>query len=79
MARGRAFNSNASGSGSHGGRGQGRSTYGRGGTIPPSSSSTSGVCLASHAAITSFCSFLFYPTFWTSRVFTSFTVTYCTG
>ncbi|KDP45222.1 hypothetical protein JCGZ_15087 [Jatropha curcas] len=29
--------------------------------------------------ITSFCSFLFYPTSWTSRVFTSFTITCCTN
>ncbi|KDP25885.1 hypothetical protein JCGZ_23730 [Jatropha curcas] len=37
------------------------------------------LCSASYAAITSFCSFLFYPTSWTSRVFTSFTVTYYTS
>ncbi|KDP37474.1 hypothetical protein JCGZ_06914 [Jatropha curcas] len=74
MARGRVFDSEASGSGSRGGRGRGCSTRGRGGTIPLLS-----LCSASCAAITSFCSFLFYPTFWTSRVFTSFTVTYCTS
>ncbi|KDP42056.1 hypothetical protein JCGZ_03267 [Jatropha curcas] len=43
MARGRAFVSDASGSGPHGGHGRGCSTHGRGGTIPPpSSSGTSG-------------------------------------
>ncbi|KDP24691.1 hypothetical protein JCGZ_26466 [Jatropha curcas] len=41
MARGRAFDSDASGSGSRGGRGPGRSARGRGGSIPPSSSGTS--------------------------------------
>ncbi|KDP39721.1 hypothetical protein JCGZ_02741 [Jatropha curcas] len=39
MARGRAFDSDASGNGPHGGRGRGRTTRGRGGNIPPSSSS----------------------------------------
>ncbi|KDP41117.1 hypothetical protein JCGZ_03247 [Jatropha curcas] len=42
MARGRAFDSNASGSGSRGGRGPARNARGRGGSIPPSSSGTSG-------------------------------------
>ncbi|XP_037497854.1 uncharacterized protein LOC119371563 [Jatropha curcas] len=42
MARGRAFDSDASGSGSCGGRGPGHSACGGGGTIPPSSSGTSG-------------------------------------
>ncbi|KDP27516.1 hypothetical protein JCGZ_20156 [Jatropha curcas] len=41
MARGRAFDSDASDSVLRGGRGQGRSTRGRGGTIPPPSSGTS--------------------------------------
>ncbi|KDP37565.1 hypothetical protein JCGZ_08256 [Jatropha curcas] len=41
MARGKAFDSDASGSGSRGGRGPGCSACGRGGTIPPSSSGTS--------------------------------------
>ncbi|KDP35344.1 hypothetical protein JCGZ_10985 [Jatropha curcas] len=68
MARGRAFDSDASGSGSRGGRGLGHNTRGRGGTILCSAAST--------AANTSFYPFLFYPTFWTSSVFTSCTVTY---
>ncbi|KDP36054.1 hypothetical protein JCGZ_10306 [Jatropha curcas] len=42
MARGRAFHSDVSGSGSHGGRGPGHSARGRGGTIPASSSRMSG-------------------------------------
>ncbi|KDP43681.1 hypothetical protein JCGZ_24139 [Jatropha curcas] len=42
MARGRVFDSDASGSGSRGGRGLGRSTRGRGGTIRPSSTGTYG-------------------------------------
>ncbi|KDP29285.1 hypothetical protein JCGZ_19388 [Jatropha curcas] len=42
MARSRAFDSDASGNGSRGGRGPGCSARGRGGTIPPSSSGTSG-------------------------------------
>ncbi|KDP27079.1 hypothetical protein JCGZ_20303 [Jatropha curcas] len=42
MARGRAFDLDASGNGSRGGRGPGRNARGRGGTIPPSSSGTSG-------------------------------------
>ncbi|KDP23188.1 hypothetical protein JCGZ_00337 [Jatropha curcas] len=43
MARGRAVDSDTSGSGLCGGHGRGRSTHGRGGTIPlPSSSGTSG-------------------------------------
>ncbi|KDP37434.1 hypothetical protein JCGZ_08275 [Jatropha curcas] len=41
MVRGRAVDSNTSNSGPHGGHGRGRSTRGRGGTIPPPSSSTS--------------------------------------
>ncbi|KDP30021.1 hypothetical protein JCGZ_18593 [Jatropha curcas] len=40
MARGRAFDSDGSGSGPRGGHGRGRSTHGRGGTIPSSSSSS---------------------------------------
>ncbi|KDP37381.1 hypothetical protein JCGZ_06835 [Jatropha curcas] len=47
MARGRAFELDAFGSGLRGGRGPGRSTRGRGGTIPPSSSSTSGASSSS--------------------------------
>ncbi|KDP46029.1 hypothetical protein JCGZ_13475 [Jatropha curcas] len=42
MARGRAFDSDASGSGSRGGRGLVRSARGRGGSIPHPSSGTSG-------------------------------------
>ncbi|KDP27732.1 hypothetical protein JCGZ_19709 [Jatropha curcas] len=42
MARGRAFDSDASGSGSRGGHGPGRSARGRGGSIPRPSSGTSG-------------------------------------
>ncbi|KDP46984.1 hypothetical protein JCGZ_02420 [Jatropha curcas] len=42
MARGRAFDSDAFGSGSRGGRGPGRSARGRGGAIPHPSSGTSG-------------------------------------
>ncbi|KDP43257.1 hypothetical protein JCGZ_22809 [Jatropha curcas] len=48
MARGRAFDSDVSGSGSRGVRGLGRSTRARGGTIPPSSSEavrSSSACL----------------------------------
>ncbi|KDP30890.1 hypothetical protein JCGZ_15499 [Jatropha curcas] len=41
MARGRAFDSDTSGSGSRGVRGPGRSARGRGGIIPPSSSASS--------------------------------------
>ncbi|KDP34343.1 hypothetical protein JCGZ_11226 [Jatropha curcas] len=41
MARGRPFDSDASGSGSHGGRGPGHSAHGRGGSIPHPSSGTS--------------------------------------
>ncbi|KDP37762.1 hypothetical protein JCGZ_06438 [Jatropha curcas] len=52
-------------------RGLGHNTRGRGGTILCSAAST--------AAITSFYSFLFYPSFWTSTVFTSCTVTYGTS
>ncbi|KDP47162.1 hypothetical protein JCGZ_00053 [Jatropha curcas] len=48
MARGRAVDSNAFGSGPCGGHGRGRSTRGRGGTIPPSSSS--GMSTASSSA-----------------------------
>ncbi|KDP36661.1 hypothetical protein JCGZ_07879 [Jatropha curcas] len=42
MARGRAFDLDASGTGSRGGRGSGCSACGRGGTIPPSSSGDMG-------------------------------------
>ncbi|KDP36523.1 hypothetical protein JCGZ_08906 [Jatropha curcas] len=49
MARGRAFDSDTSCSGSRGGRGLGRSTHGRGGTIPPTSS-VSGPVQSSPAA-----------------------------
>ncbi|KDP24026.1 hypothetical protein JCGZ_26720 [Jatropha curcas] len=42
MDRGRAFDSDASGSGSCGGRGPGRSAHGRGGSIPHASLGMSG-------------------------------------
>ncbi|KDP43642.1 hypothetical protein JCGZ_22956 [Jatropha curcas] len=82
MARGRAIDSNASGSVLCGGCGRGHSTRGRGGTIPPPSLGTSGASFSAQPPVPPAlpsCSFLFYPTCWTSRVFTSFTVTYCTS
>ncbi|KDP30024.1 hypothetical protein JCGZ_18600 [Jatropha curcas] len=81
MARGRPFDSDASGSGSHGGRGPGHSARGRGGSIPPSSSGMSGASSSAQRPVLS----LSHPSSGTSGasssaqrpVLLSCTVTYC--
>ncbi|KDP26129.1 hypothetical protein JCGZ_22230 [Jatropha curcas] len=69
MARGRAFDSDASGSGSRGGRGPGRSARGRGGSLPPSSSGTSGASSSAQRPV--------LPPSHHSSDSTSCTITYC--